>query len=207
MKKIIMIYLLVLSMFITPITQISASSYIMDEDGLIHETPAKSTVSISYFIPWTNYNSVYLTWCKDYEWDRYTIYRATSKDGKYYEVATTFTEEITISGLVTGKTYYFKIRAQNPYGYFETMPFEAVPRLGETPTCNIKNGVFRWSPINGAHGYAIYRAKKGSYDYRKIGTTKECFYSVKKGYNYQMKAYRKVNGKYHYSPPNTINYY
>lgn len=62
---------------------------------------AKSTVK----------KQVKLTWKKVSGAKKYTVYRATSKNGKYKKIATTTKLSYTNKSLKAGKTYYYKVKA------------------------------------------------------------------------------------------------
>ncbi len=47
---------------------------------------------------------------------KYEVWRATSSCGTYYELPDTTTPSCTNTGLTTGKTYYYKVRAYRTVG-------------------------------------------------------------------------------------------
>ena len=64
-------------------------------------------------------DSLKIRWDKEYGVTGYRIYRSTSKDGKYTKVATVSNKSsntYTDGGLISGKTYYYKIRAYKTVG-------------------------------------------------------------------------------------------
>lgn len=168
--------------------------------------------------------------------DGIEIQRATSENGAYYKVSdmnwtmniyeTTSREEVgilSVRKLITGKKYYFKIRAINKVrenGKVVSelkspwIRFEYEPTLGYVRAS--VNGVNRfeykytisWEKIQGAHGYVIYRRNDiSNSSWRKIDTIpvskKELTFisymvKTKKNYSYRIRAYRKVGDKYIY---------
>lgn len=54
---------------------------------------------------------VNVTWSKDKNADGYIVYRSTSKDGKYTEIATTTATSFWDVALQNNKTYYYKVKA------------------------------------------------------------------------------------------------
>lgn len=58
-------------------------------------------------------SNVKLTWSKVKKSSKYTIYRATSKSGKYTKVGTTKSTSYTDKKTSRGKTYYYKVVANN----------------------------------------------------------------------------------------------
>ena len=196
MKKIIVICLLVMGALIAPSTT-KASSYYMDENGFVYNGSAMTSF-ISVFDENSDYNSVNLIWWGGEGCDYYNVYRATSKNGKYYLVGTTTQPFYRVSGLVTEKTYHFKVRGYSQHGMIESLSITGTPQLNDIVSIGSYNGKLQWGAIKGAQGYAVYRAKDGG-TYKKIATTKTTSYGLKKGYTYKVRAYRKVNGKYYYS--------
>lgn len=59
----------------------------------------------------TTKNSTKLSWSGVEGADGYVVYRATSKNGRYYKVTTTGKKSYTNKKLKSGKTYYYKVRA------------------------------------------------------------------------------------------------
>ena len=63
---------------------------------------------------------------------KYAVYRSTAKDGTYKLIKTTtalsYTD--TSTSLVKGKTYYYKVKAVNTYGYsaFSNVVYKKVTR-------------------------------------------------------------------------------
>ena len=60
-----------------------------------------------------DYNKARISWSKVKGAKKYQIYRATKKSGKYRKVRTVSSKSRSCinSGLTTGKTYYYKVRA------------------------------------------------------------------------------------------------
>lgn len=156
-----------------------------------------------------DYNSIKITWNKVKNADKYQVYRATTKNGKYKLVITTKKQTYINKGLITGKRYYYKVRAVNDgiKGKYSTKK-SAVPRL-KRPAVSVTGKTqstisLDWKAVNGAKGYVVYRATSKSGTYKKIATTSISFYKNSKlasgkTYYYKVRAYKKVNGKTKYS--------
>ena len=170
----------------------------------------------------SSYNSNKITWNKVSGANGYKIYRATSKNGKYSSIKT-ITSGSTLSyintGLQTGKTYYYKVRAyrlvngSKVYGKYSSYA-SAKPSLLK-PSISLSSGkrkaYIKWNKISGANGYEIYRSTSKNGKYSKIKTLTgtsytNCNLSSKKVYYYKVRAYRNVNGKKVYSPYSSIKY-
>lgn len=179
----------------------------------IFKIPASITVTP------TSYNKVKVTWKAAPNAYGYKVYRATSKNGSYTDIATTRTLNFTDTNLATGKTYYYKVRAYNyvdstkVYGNYSNI-LSAKPMLA-TPSTYVyynKNSKIQlsWKAISGASGYEIYRAtsKNGTYVYRT--SNKNNIYTntgIIKGkvYYYKVRAYRYVGNTKVYSDYSYIN--
>lgn len=162
----------------------------------------------------SGYKSIKITWSRSYPAKGYEIYRATSKNGTYKKIKTITsgsTLSYTNTGLTTGKTYYYKIRAVSGSKKSSfTSKVSAAPKLA-TPTMQTsasatKNTItIKWNKVSGASGYVIYRKSSSSSSWTKVGTvtsgstTTYKNKSVSGSYYYSVKAYRTVNGKKVYS--------
>lgn len=157
------------------------------------------------------YSTIRVTWNKVSGANGYRVYRSTSKDGKYTAIGSTAKNSAVTfldKKAVTGKTYYYKVRAyrnvsgKKVYGsYSATEKAKAVlsaPTLSAGSTS--KTAVLEWSKVKGADGYQVYASdsQNGTYTRIKItkgtGATDESLLTGKTRY-YKVRAYRKVNGK------------
>ena len=158
-----------------------------------------------------SYSTIRVTWNKVSGANGYRVYRSTSKDGKYTAIGSTAKNSAVTfldKKAVTGKTYYYKVRAyrnvsgKKVYGsYSATEKAKAVlsaPSLSAGSAS--KTAVLEWSKVKGADGYQVYASdsQNGTYTRIKItkgtGATDESLLTGKTRY-YKVRAYRKVNGK------------
>lgn len=158
-----------------------------------------------------SYSTIRVTWNKVSGANGYRVYCSTSKDGKYAAIGSTAKNSAVTfldKKAVTGKTYYYKVRAyrnvsgKKVYGsYSATEKAKAVlsaPTLSAGSTS--KTAVLEWSKVKGADGYQVYASdsQNGTYTRIKItkgtGATDESLLTGKTRY-YKVRAYRKVNGK------------
>lgn len=170
-------------------------------------------------------NSLKIRWDKEYGVTGYRIYRSTSKDGKYTKVATVSNKSsntYTDGGLISGKTYYYKIRAyktvgnENLYGDYSNAFYGKTKYPSQVK--NLKqNSSYRtliklsWDKASYASGYRVYRATSKDGTYKKIGelsggtntnfTDKNV--STGKTYYYKVRAYRKVGNSRDYGSYST----
>ena len=171
-----------------------------------------------------SYNSIKITWNKAAGADGYKIYRASSKSGKYSAIKTVTsasTLSYTNTGLTTGKTYYYKVRAYTTingskvYGSYSSV-VSAKPSLSK-PTSKVSSLTYSsnkvtWNKISGASGYEVYRATSKSGTYSKVKTITSgstlsytnTGLTTGKTYYYKVRAYRYVSGKKVYSSYSSI---
>ena len=167
--------------------------------------------------------SIKLTWSPVEDADGYEVYRATSLDGQYTLRRTVYNDSplsYTNTGLSTGKTYYYKVRAFKEVdkkkidGDFSDVIY-ATPKLS-TPKASASSSTYSsnkisWNSVTNAHGYEVYRAtsKTGKYELRK-DTTSTTYtntgLTTNKTYYYKVKAYRIVNNKKVYSKESSVVY-
>lgn len=167
----------------------------------------------------TNYNSVKLSWNSVSGASAYRVYRATSSTGIYSYVKATTKTSYTDTGLTTGKTYYYKVRAYKTigttkvYGKYTTMA--SVKPLPSTPTNFIGTPVSNtstkvsWGTVSGATGYQVYRATSSSGSYSCIKTTTSTSFTNTeltsgRTYYYKVRAYRTVGTSKVYSNFTTV---
>lgn len=192
MKKLLMLALL-FGCMVQPVNAVN-----LNEDGSIRDNAIYYTYHP--FIVSFDYNSVTFQCVDLKEIVSIKVYRATSKNGKYYKIGEcNGNGEYKAKNLVCGKKYYFKFVATYYDGHKETRFLDASANLFPIPYIWRTSSKMTWLDVKGAHGYAIYRAPKGTDKYRKIGTTTKPTYKASNKYDYMVRSYRKVNGKYVYS--------
>lgn len=165
-----------------------------------------------------SYAKVKVSWNKVEDADKYEVYRATSKNGKYYKISTTTKTNVTnTKNVKTGKTYYYKVRAlaeingdvvYSNYSSVKSAKSVLNKVTGVKAKAGKKKVSVTWKKVDGATGYKIYRANSASGKYKVVKTIKSgktvkwTNSKLKKGktYRYKIKAYRTVDGKKVYSP-------
>lgn len=169
------------------------------------------------------YNEQKVTWNKVAGATEYKIYKSTNnKNFKLVKtVKASSSRTYTSKGLDAGITYYYKVRAVVTSGktiYWglksDAVKLKTVLYKGKiTSAKNIakRTVVLKWTGVNGAHGYKIYRSETGKGDsFKLIVTTKKVTKykntNLKKGktYYYKIKPYRKVNGKNVYGTTSAV---
>lgn len=170
-----------------------------------------TTTNISSYS--TNYNGVSLYWKVALNATSYELYYATASNGRYVRIATTTKNSYYHGGLVSGRTYYYKIK---PVGYLNGTSVAgslnsplAVTIRPATPGSSIRkvsNTALRFqsSAVAGANGYEYYMATSARGTYSRIATTSRTYvtkYSLsrKRTYYYKVRAYRWVNSQKVYS--------
>lgn len=167
-----------------------------------------------------NYQSATLSWEQVADAEGYVIYRKSSGESDYSKL-TTITGALALSyqdkSVVTGETYqYYAVaycKSNNTTQYSDNSNTVKVkPLLAQTVVSlsdiTITAITVNWNKIDGADGYAVYRATSKDGDYTKIATlesaNKKNYTDSKiktaKTYYYKVRAYRLINGKKVFAP-------
>ncbi len=176
-------------------------------------TPAKPS-SVKATV--SAYNAVKVSWGSVGNASGYEVYRSTKKSAGYSLAKSLTGTAFTNSGLKTGTTYYYKVRAYRntdsgkSYGAWSSVvsakPKPAAPT--EVKAKRVSNSSIKvsWKKVSGATKYQVYRAtsKTGTYTKVKETTSLSCTNKgLKDGkkYYYKVRAYRlvgstKVYGSY-----------
>lgn len=190
----------------------------------VPEKPAQPVVTVKTpAVPQTvkavsaTYNKVKISWKIVSGATGYEVYQYNSKTKKYSKVATVKGTSYTKTGLTTGNSYTFKVRAyttksgKTAYGSY-SKAVSAKPALSKVTGVKVKNSSSKaakvtWKKVSGASGYEIVRATKSNGKFKKVKTiTKGSTVTYtnkklikKKKYYYKVRAYRKVGKKKVYS--------
>jgi len=152
------------------------------------------------------FNRVKLTWASVKGADGYIAYYAEAKEGPYTLIQNYINDtEASFSPLVTGTTYYFRIRSYTVttlYGNAvsaacapaSVMPVPAAPAAVAAVSAGTDSVTVTWDAVEGATGYTVYRAGFLGLLFTKAGSTDQCTYTdtgLTAGsiYNYKVKAY------------------
>lgn len=138
----------------------------------------------------------------------YNIYRSTSASGTYSLVSYTYELKYKDEDVVAGTTYFYKVSAENNYGESKKSSYvsgkiedQAEPEpeylpapTGFTLTQTSSYVKLSWNKVNGAAGYAIYRALPSDEKYSLLDATTSLSYldyDVSSGttYYYAVAAY------------------
>jgi fibronectin type 3 domain-containing protein len=181
------------------------------DESTIYYSPYSAALNIEVGTPAsvaaqaTSYNSIKFAWGAAASASLYEVYRATSIDGEYKLLKTTSGLSYTNSGVTTGTTYYYKVRAYHPvytfrvYGEFSDVA-SAVTSLSVPATIRavpISYNSIRidWGSVAGATKYQLYRSTSADGDFTLLATTGYRSYTNKNvdtgtQYFYKVRAYR-----------------
>jgi len=155
----------------------------------------------------TEYNSITTSWSAIAGASGYEVWRSTSSTGTYSLIKTTTSSNFKNTSLVTGKTYYFKVRAYIVVGnvkvYSSFSPItNSKPTLGvpinfkaiRTSKTSIKTS---WDAVAGASGYEVYTSSYSGGPYRLVKTATSLNFTnfgLLKGktYYYKVRAYKMI---------------
>ncbi|MBQ1386063.1 MAG: hypothetical protein IIY75_04650, partial [Erysipelotrichales bacterium] len=149
----------------------------------------------------------YLSWEAVNGAATYQIYRSASKNGTYKRVASVTGLSKTDSSAAVDKTYWYKVRAVDAYGY--TGPFSsklsitvlpATPEITVTIVSSSGKPKISWKACEGAASYQIYYSSSKDGTYKRLTETKNTYYTWKnapkgKTYYYKVRAV-SANGAY-----------
>jgi len=129
---------------------------------------------------------------------KYTVYRATSKNGSYKAVKTTTSTSYTDKSAKPGTTYYYKVKTIASKGSTYDSVYSSVKSakcIPAKPAAKIalssKKPKVSWKKVSGATKYEVYRSTKKSSGYTKIKTTSSTSFrdsTAKKGKTYYYKV-------------------
>lgn len=164
-----------------------------------------------------NYKTITIKWSAVSGADSYRLYVATASSGKYTLLANVTTLSYVNTGLITGKTYYYKVAAyqkatalKSKYSSIvHATPSLSKPSISTSSKVSSTSIKLTFKPVGGANGYVIYRATSLNGKYSKITTTKSTTYTntnlvAKRTYYYKIRAYRLVNNVKVYSGYSTV---
>ncbi len=152
------------------------------------------------------YNSVLVKWSAVENATGYEVWRAATSTGSYSRVGVTKSTSLPASGLATGSTYYFKVRATGTgastvYSSFSSVvsarPIPAVPASAKAVMSTYNSIRVSWGAVSGATKYEVYRSTSSSGTYTRMTSTTATYFtntSVNTGttYYYKVRAYRLV---------------
>ncbi len=178
--------------------------------------PATPTLSAKS----AGYNSIKLSWNAVPEAGAYILYRSTSVTGTYSIVKCTTGTSYTNTGLTTGKTYYYKVRACSIVGskvtYGSCSSVKYTKPIPATPTLSAKSAGYNsiklsWNAVPGAGAYILYRSTSVTGTYSIVKCTTGTSYTntrltTGKTYYYKVRACSIVGSKVTYGSCSSIKY-
>jgi len=138
---------------------------VMDKTVLVLGIPTHLSVSIP------TATSIKLSWTSVSGANGYEVFRSLSATGTYAWLANAFTTSYTNSGLTTGTTYYYKVKARNTTkvptvysAYTSVIAAKPVLLVLGVPT-NLSVTIptstsikLSWTSVSGANGYEVFRS-------------------------------------------------
>lgn len=136
---------------------------------------------------------------------KYEVYRTSSKTGTFSKVFTTEKTSYTNTSAKVGSTYYYKVKAIAKNNNADSAFSETVKRTCDCarPVLTLSNNkttgkiIVKWTAVDGAAKYEVYRASSKTGEYKLLKTTTGTSFtntSVTAGntYYYKVKAISSV---------------
>jgi len=159
------------------------------------KTPAPKAATIA------SSGKIKVSWPAVYKADKYEVYRATNKAGKYTKVKTTTLKYYNDTKAVAEKTYYYKVKAIKA----DNTALNSAQSKYVSKVCDLAKPVITvkrnssgdpkvtWNKVSYADKYYVYRATKQGGTYTKVKTTTSKYYTDTKAkagktYYYKVKA-------------------
>jgi len=187
------------------------SSSMISSDSTLSFTATADRTLVAVFAPIAKpvissatskgYDSAKIVWSKVEGAASYDLYRATSATGTYTKVANTTALSYTQTGLTTGRTYYYTVKAVCQANITVTTSaasaYKAVKPIPSTPVATAASASYTsnkisWAKITGATGYKVYRATSSTGTYSYLASTTGLYYtnsSLTTGKTYYYKVY------------------
>ena len=159
------------------------------------KTPAPKAETIA------SSGKIKVSWPSVYKADKYEVYRATSKNGKYSKVKTTTLKYYNDTKATAEKTYYYKVKAiKSENSAINSAQSKVISKVCDLakPTITAKRNSsgepkVTWKKVTNADKYYVYRATSKSGKYTKVKTTTAKAYTDTKAkagktYYYKVKA-------------------
>lgn len=206
------VYAVIFDMTTTPVTPVAEDYFFLQVKGF--SAPVYVSVKPA------GVHSVQVTWKSDCGHLSYQVYMSTSALGPFSYIGTTRDiTSYTKTGLITGKTYYFKVRAystgvsSNTYSGYSTFASGAprpLPPSKVTVTSKAYDTLnVSWTSVSGANGYVVYLLDVKTGTFVQLGTTTSTsvnYTGLSTGvdYTYAVRAWHtESNGTKYYSSLST----
>ncbi len=129
----------------------------------------------------SSYNKITITWSAVKGAVSYEVYRASSATGSYSLVGKSSSLSYANTGVSTGQTYYYKVRAKctagtvityGSYSAYKSVKTTLGAVSGLTAARASYNSInLTWSAVSGANGYEIYRSTSATSGFVIIKST------------------------------------
>lgn len=190
----------------------------IDQDGKTINFETSNKVNIACKLPWVKMKSSNvsktgkpkLSWTKVKGAEKYAVYRAPSKNGKYIHMTTTKKTEWINTSAKAGKKYYYKVKAID----LDSRSADSALSKAVLRSCDLSRPVVNvtltskakpkltWKKVSGAERYEIFRAVKKNGTYTSLGKTAKAAYIDQKAkggkiYYYRVRAIDADNSGAH----------
>jgi fibronectin type 3 domain-containing protein len=169
----------------------SAYDEMGDQSSSVSVTIAAPETPTEVIVSARSSSGIQISWTAVAGASEYYVYRATSSDGEYSQIASTAGASYTNTGLSSSATYYYKVAAHNGIGTSSqsssvsattSAPPPSLPAapLWVNAQAQYFNGVHNievsWGAVTGATTYYVYRSTSSGGGYSQIGSTSSTTY-------------------------------
>ena len=203
------LFILLLTLIIPPQTTLATTSgehkYMLSGSNATITTYPATPASVRAVS--ASYSSIKTTWGAVTGATAYRVYSATSSTGIYSYVSTTTSTSFTNTGLITGNTYYYKVRAYSTVGTTKVFskysavvsakPIPATPASVKAVPVSDSSIKTTWGAVAGANGYRVYRSTSSTGIYTLAATATSTSFTntgltAGRAYYYKIRAYNTV---------------
>lgn len=185
--------------------------------GSVYKVRNLGKVVINYVGSYSS-TQMRITWKKVGGANYYSVYRSDSKGGTYRFIDTTKNLEYIDNSILTGKNYYYKVKAGYKKNGIRGYGTLSNAKWGKTMSRTSISGVrslnsstleIRWKPVDGAQKYEVYRSAYRGKGYKKIATVRGKEYKDRgltegKTYYYKIRPAYKTKGIVGHGSDSTI---
>lgn len=144
-------------------------------------------------------STIKISWKKVKSAEKYIIYRAKNKDGKYKKIKSTARLDYKDKDVIRTKTYYYKVCAvagrgkeqiRSPFSKRKSAAVRLTRPVWKESTPTSSEVKLRWRKYKYVRKYIVYRSEKKDGKFEKIAETSNCTYTDREVKDNQLYYYK-----------------